>query len=294
VDHRVVLVIDGILAILRAAVPGGIVFIIVGFLVGPRGEHLQVSNPPGLLEPKPDRLAERLGGRLRTHRPVVAGGAIVIAGYIVMAVLVIGLGLILTKWLVNGSVGTWDDGVNRWFVAHRTTTLNSVSSVGSNLGATLTIIGIAVVAGIVLAIARHWRELAFLAAALIIEGSVSLTSSIVVDRARPNVPRLDAAPPTASFPSGHAAAAMVLYVSLALLITSHVRNTAVRTLVWLLAITIPIYVAISRLYRGMHHPTDVMGSAVIGAGAMIFALLACRTAGAVRDQHAANAEGVAS
>jgi membrane-associated phospholipid phosphatase len=116
----------------------------------------------------------------------------------------------------------------------------------------------------------------------------------VVNRARPNVPRLDAAPPTASFPSGHTAAAIVLFATLALVITSHVRSATVRILVWLLAVAIPIYVGISRLYRGMHHPTDVMGSVVIAAGALIFALLACRTAGAVLHERTAKAEGVAS
>jgi undecaprenyl-diphosphatase len=210
-----------------------------------------VHEPPAFFEPTPDGPAERLGGHLRTHRPVVAGGAVVIAGYVVMAALVIGLGLIITKWLAGGPVGTWEDSVNRWFVEQRTTTLDSVSRAGSDLGATLTIIGIAVVAGIVLAIGRHWRELGFLVAALTLEASVSLTSSLVVNRARPNVRRLDAAPPTSSFPSGHTAAA------------------------------IAIYVGISRLYRGMHHPTDEMGSAAIAAGALLFALLACRTAGAV-------------
>jgi membrane-associated phospholipid phosphatase len=190
-----------------------------------------VHEPPAFFEPTPDGLAERLGGRLRTHRPVVAGGAVVIAGYVVMAAVAIGLGLIITKWLAGGPVGTWEDSVNRWFVAQRTTTLNSVSRVGSDLGATLTVIGIAIVAGIILSIGRHWRELGFLVAALTLESSVSLTSSIVVNRARPNVPRLDAAPPTASFPSGHTAAAIVLFVSLAIVITSHVRSATVRVLV---------------------------------------------------------------
>jgi membrane-associated phospholipid phosphatase len=253
-----------------------------------------VHEAPAFLEPSPDGLAERLGGRLRTHRPVVAGGAIVVAGYIVMTALVIGLGLILTKWLVGGPVGTWDEAVNRWFVAERTTTLDPVSSVSSDLGATLTIIGIAVVASIVLAIGRHWREIGFLVAALTIEASVSLTSSIVINRARPNVPRMDAAPPTASYPSGHTAAAIVLYLGLALVITSHVRSVTVRVLVWLLAVALPIYVGISRLYRGMHHPTDEVGSAVLAAGALLFALLACHTAGVILHQATAKSERVAS
>ena len=216
-----------------------------------------------------------------------------VAGYVVMAALVIGLGLIITKWLAGGPVGTWEDSVNRWFVEQRTTTLDSVSRAGSDLGATLTIIGIAVVAGIVLAIGRHWRELGFLVAALTLEASVSLTSSLVVNRARPNVRRLDAAPPTSSFPSGHTAAAIVLFVSLAILITSHVRSTTVRILVWIVAAAIPIYVGISRLYRGMHHPTDEVGSAVIAAGALLFALLACRTAGAVLHDRTTKTERAA-
>src|SRR6266487_1239531 len=105
------------------------------------GKHLQVSEPARVFEPTPNGLAERLGGHLRTHRPVVAGGAVVIAGYAVMAAVAIGLGLVITKWLAAGPVGTWEDSVNRWFVVQRTTTLNSVSSVGSDLGATLTVIG---------------------------------------------------------------------------------------------------------------------------------------------------------
>jgi undecaprenyl-diphosphatase len=201
-----------------------------------------------------------------------------------MTVLLIGLGLIVTKLLSGGSVGDWEDSANRWFVAQRTTTLTTVSSVGSALGATLTVIGIAGVVSIVLAFGRHWRQLGFLVAALTVEASVALTTSILVNRPRPDVSRLDAAPPTASFPSGHTAAALVLYVSLALILASFVRNNVVRALVWVLAIALPIFVGLSRLYRGMHHPTDVMGSVVLGVGSLMFALLATRTAGALTDR----------
>ena len=247
---------------------------------------LVVDGSAGVLDPSPGSLAEGLGGRLSKHRPVVAGAAVVVAGYVVMALLLIGLGFIITKLLLGGPVGTWDDSTNRWFVAQRTTALNTVSAVASTLGATLTVIGIAASVSIALAIGRHWRQLGFLAAGLILEASVALTASIVVNRPRPNVVRLDAAPPTASFPSGHTAAAVVLYVSLALLLTSFVRSATVRVITWVLAIAIPIFVGLSRLYRGEHHPTDVVGSLVLGAGCLMFGLLATRTAGAVSDRRA--------
>lgn len=224
---------------------------------------------------------------------MVVGGAVVLVGFVAMAVLLIGLGLILTK-LLSGGFLAWEDGANRWFVAQRTATLNTISSVGSALGATLTVVGIAVAVSIALALARQWRQLGFLAAALTLEASVALTTSILVNRPRPDVPRLDAAPPTASFPSGHTAAAVVLYVSLALILVSFVRNAFVRAVAWVFAISLPIFVGLSRLYRGMHHPTDVVGSVVLGVGSLMFALLASRTAGAVTDRRADGAGTAAS
>jgi membrane-associated phospholipid phosphatase len=248
-----------------------------------------VHEPSRVFQPRPDGLAERLGRDLRTHRPIVGGAAVVCAGYIVMAALLIGLGLIVTKLLSGGPVGTWEDSAIRWFVAHRTPAIDTSSSVTSALGTFWTVTGIAVAVSIVLAFGRHWREVGFLAAGLILETTVALTTSLVINRPRPNVSRLDVAPPTSSFPSGHTAAAMVLYVSLALVLASFVRNAAIRVLTWAVAVVIPILVGISRLYRGMHHPTDVMGSVVLGAGCLIFALLATRTACAIADRRAGEA-----
>jgi undecaprenyl-diphosphatase len=163
-------------------------------------------------------------------------------------------------------------------VSWRTTAINEITRIGSDLGATTTIIGIAAVSTIVLAIGRWWRQVGLLLGALAIEASGALTSSIVVARPRPTVPYLDAAPPTSSFPSGHTAAAIVLYVCLAIILTSIFRNFFVRVASWSLAILLPMYVGFSRLYRGMHHPTDVVGSLLLAAGALVFGMLGVRVA----------------
>jgi undecaprenyl-diphosphatase len=206
---------------------------------------------------------------------------VVLIGYLVMAALAMGLGLLFTKVFVGGPVERWDDSLNQWFVAQRTATLNPLTNVGSELGATFTIIGIGALACIVLAIGRHRRELGFIVASLVVEASVSFTTSTLITRTRPDVPRLDAAQPTGSFPSGHTAAAIVLYVGLALVITWLVRNALLRALAWILGSALPLYVGFSRLYQGMHHPTDLIGSVVIAVGSLLFGLLACLTASAV-------------
>ena len=50
-----------------------------------------------------------------------------------------------------------------------------------------------------------------------------------------------------------------------------------------MAIAIPIFVGVSRLYRGMHHPTDVIGSVIGALGCLAFAFLATRTGVAVAE-----------
>ena len=51
-----------------------------------------------------------------------------------------------------------------------------------------------------------------------------------------------------------------------------------------MAIAIPLLVALSRMYRGMHHPTDVAAGLMVGIGTLIVAVAAARVAGAAADE----------
>ena len=60
--------------------------------------------------------------------------------------------------------------------------------------------------------------------------------------------------------------------------------------VWTLACAMVVFVAMSRMYRGMHHPLDVGGGLLIGVGALLVLVFACRVAGAAYDKrHGAGA-----
>ena len=232
-----------------------------------------------ILYPRSDGPASRVAQRFRG--PVRAWAASTFLGWVVMASVLIGLGLLLVAELLPEGVGAWDRSVSAWFVGQRTASLDSATAFGSMLGSTFVVIGIALVVGIALAIGRHWLAIGFLAAGLLIEVGSFLAATVAVSRPRPSVPQLDVAPPTSSFPSGHTAAALVLYTSLAVIVWALTDSRVLRALFVLLAVLVPIFVALSRLYRGMHHATDVLGSVVLAIGSLACAIVVTRVTTAV-------------
>jgi undecaprenyl-diphosphatase len=205
-----------------------------------------------------------------------AGAITALFAYVVLTGAMVGIGFLVVH-VVSGPTG-WDLDVNRWLEGRRTATWDDVSHYGSLVADTLTVVAVAAVITLVLACGRCWREISFLVVALVLEVSVFVTTAFLVDRQRPGVVRLDDAPPTSSFPSGHTAASVVLYVGLAIIVTRRVKHPVVRAVAWILAVVGPATVALSRLYRGMHFPTDVLSGVLLGFACLAAAAAVVRTA----------------
>jgi len=75
---------------------------------------------------------------------------------------------------------------------------------------------------------------------------------------------LDGGALTASFPSGHAGIAVAFYGGLGLIVlrSAPQRRLAIANASFCLAVV--VMVALTRVYRGMHFPTDVLGSWLLG------------------------------
>jgi membrane-associated phospholipid phosphatase len=191
-----------------------------------------------------------------------------IAGWLL---LMIGLGLLVTRVLARDWPFTLEDSVNRDLAAGRTGDGNAISGFFSLVGSTPVIIGVTVVAALVLRRRLHrWREPIFLCVAVAAQAVVFFFTTLAIDRARPAVPKMDVSPPTSSFPSGHTSAAVALYAGLALVLATLARRSWLKAAAWLL-ILVPVAVAVSRLYRGMHHPSDVTASFLNGAACITIA-----------------------
>ncbi|HEY4315417.1 MAG TPA: phosphatase PAP2 family protein [Actinomycetes bacterium] len=186
--------------------------------------------------------------------------------------LLLGIGLLLTKMFEHDSWLTAENHVNTDLAHHRSATGNDISYVGSGLGNTAAIIGaLAVVAIVLVIVMRKWRPSIFLVVAVAGQALVFFLVQLAVKRPRPHVHRLDSGIPTSSYPSGHTGAATALFVGSALLIAWYVRRRWIRTVSIVVLVAVPLLVAVSRLYRGAHHPTDVLAAYLNGSITLLIA-----------------------
>lgn len=136
---------------------------------------------------------------------------------------------------------------------------------------------------------RRRGQGALLALGIFVSGSV-LSSLVKLWVARPR-PQLVAQwdhVGSASFPSGHALAGVLFYVGAALLLGTLLQRRAARVALYAFAVGLAAAIGVSRVALGVHWPTDVLASWVIG-GAWLWlwhglaarhwraALAACRT-----------------
>ena len=192
----------------------------------------------------------------------VAGLLLVVAALLLG--LLVGAGLLATRVEPGSDLAETDAAVVEWLAQERTPPLDTASGVVAELGNTWVVIGVGLLAALVAAVVlRRRRPALVLAVALVGELAIFLTTTAVIDRQRPPVPHLDAElPPTSSFPSGHTAASICLYGGMAALVLAATRAWW-RWLVLVAAVVVVAGVALARLYRGAHFPTDVLGSVLL-------------------------------
>jgi undecaprenyl-diphosphatase len=185
-------------------------------------------------------------------------------GLFALLAVMTGIGWAVTHRLAHDWPFTVEDGLDLSLARARTSGLDRLTSLVSTMSSTPYAVGLTALAAVVSwLVFRRWAEPAFLVGAVAVEAAVFLATTLLIDRSRPAVTELDGAPPTSSFPSGHTAAALALYGGVALL----ARRGGAGWPVWSL-LALPLLVGASRLYRGMHHPSDVVAGLLLGALAL--------------------------
>lgn len=116
-----------------------------------------------------------------------------------------------------------------------------------------------------LLVSRRFGAALFVLVAVASGTVLSQSLKLVYDRPRPDVVEHLVSTHTASFPSGHATMSAVVYLTLASLIVRLVERAAVRVYVLCIAVLLTALVGLSRVYLGVHWPSDVAAGWALGA-----------------------------
>ena len=138
------------------------------------------------------------------------------------------------------------------------------SSVTSLINTPVIMIWVAVLAGFFL-YKKWWRE------AILLIGNLALTGLLVAflkniyQHSRPAIQHL-VEEGGFSFPSGHALASTLIFGTLLIIVSQRIKSVQTKRILQSLMIVMIFIIMTSRVYLGVHYPTDVLGSFLLGLG----------------------------
>lgn len=184
------------------------------------------------------------------------------------------LALFLFAWLGNemlqGDTQHFDQMIREWVHRYASPGMTSAMNAISLLGYNILIVELAIALAI-FAWLRWRRALLWLAVAMTGSLVLDLTLKYIYHRTRPTA-YFGMAPHSYSFPSGHALCSFCFYGVVAGLLSARIKSLALQMVIWCLAAALVIAIGVSRIYLGVHYPSDVVAgylAATVWVGTVI-------------------------
>ena len=154
-----------------------------------------------------------------------------------------------------------DTEIMQTVAVHRDATMTSIAEILTTAGSFPLL---APISGAVVLLRRWNRPADDIALVVIAAGSAALPwlVKLIVARPRPTFEHLQQLS-SLSFPSEHTTQAAAIYLTIAILLSKGL-NRGLRELVIVLALLIAVVVAWSRVYLGVHYPSDVAAGLILG------------------------------
>ncbi len=113
---------------------------------------------------------------------------------------------------------------------------------------------------------RQWRSAVWIVLAALGATLLSALLKVFYDRPRPDLVQHLVEVTSMSFPSGHSLLAASVYPTLGAVVAQLSRRRRVKFYVMAAALTLMVLIGVSRVYLGVHYPTDVLAGWVVGLG----------------------------
>jgi undecaprenyl-diphosphatase len=179
----------------------------------------------------------------------------------------------LADEVLEGDTQAFDEAVLQWFQHHRSPGLTRVAMEITALGGASVTILVVLLASVFLWLSKHkWSVYVLM---LVVLGTKVLNDLLKggFGRERPSIVESITETSSQSFPSGHAMSAFVTYASVAYLIGRLEPSKRLRYAIWTVAFLLILAIGTTRMYLGVHYPSDIIGGYLAGA-AWIFVVAA--------------------
>jgi undecaprenyl-diphosphatase len=163
-----------------------------------------------------------------------------------------------------GSTQILDESVLRWMAAHRSSSLDAVMVEITALGTGTVVFMIVAVASLFLVLTQHKYSALLLLASTV--GGIVLDGVLKLgfNRPRPTIVVHAVQTVSSSFPSGHAMSSAIVYSTVAYLAARLHKRWWARLSVMVTALVLIVLICFSRLYLGVHYPSDVLAGVLVG------------------------------
>lgn len=181
--------------------------------------------------------------------------------------------LVLTFLMIGDHLTGFDQPVIQAVQGFESSSLTPVMKAFTWIGSTKVVAGLALIIAVWLWMTKKFRPEALLVAGILAgTGILNVLLKNVFHRPRPELHRL-IAETGYSFPSGHSMGAMALYGVLIFLIWHHVQHRGLRFLLILACAAMVLLIGLSRIYLGVHYPSDVLAGYLVSGCLLSVAFL---------------------
>lgn len=163
-----------------------------------------------------------------------------------------------------GATQRFDDLIMHWMATHQTPARRMVMANITELGTGVVVMMVVAVAALFLWLTRHKHSAALLLVATSVGIVINSFLKDVFRRDRPAIFDWGTEVFSSSFPSGHAMSAAIVYGTVAYLAARLQRTHLARALTIGVALILVLLIAFSRIYLGVHYPSDTLAGLLVG------------------------------
>lgn len=200
-------------------------------------------------------------------------GILILGGLAIGVALAFGFAKIAGK-VVSGSTEGFDDAVMRFMGAHQIPWITNALVEVTMLGTGIVVAMIVAVAALFLWLYDYKHSATLLLVTTLGGMLLNIVLKLGFDRERPRFFEWGTHAMSSSFPSGHAMSAAIVYPTVAYLATRLQKSHAARFGTMLAAALIVFLICASRVYLGVHYPTDVLAGVLVGLAWSAFCMAA--------------------